>query len=112
MIYSPAEGGKVIIHQASITLPEEFDLGSQGSIEELVITAGGLEKVGGGSITLELPEMSIPGTDGRFELAGASVTLSLAQGGQYMIHGRADFSLPNIASTGVAGPVLQWGAVR
>lgn len=100
VIYSPAGGGKVVIHQASISLPEEFDLGGEGSIEELVITANGLEKVGGGSITLELPEMSVPGTGGRFELAGASVTLSLAQGGKYMIHGRADFSLPNIASTG------------
>jgi len=103
VVYSPLQGGKVIVHQASVSLPEAFDLGSQGSIENLVITADGLEKVGGGSITLELPEMSVPGTGGRFELAGASVTLSLAEGGNYMIHGRADFSLPNIASTGEAG---------
>ena len=98
--YSPSTGGKITISSATISLPEAFDLGAKGSIEDLVISANGLESVGGGSITLELPDMAVPGTEGKFELAGASFTLSLDADGNYYINGRADFSVPNISSKG------------
>ena len=98
--YAPSTGGKITISSATITLPEAFDLGAEGSVEDLVITANGLESVGGGSITLELPDMAVPGTGGKFELAGASFTLSLDAEGNYYINGRADFSVPNISSKG------------
>jgi len=101
-IYTPGAGGKFTVSSATISLPEAFDLGATGSVNDLVISAEGLESVGGGSVTLELPNMAVPGTEGQFELAGASFTLSLDAEGNYYIQGRADFSVPNISSKGDA----------
>jgi hypothetical protein len=98
--YAPTSGGKITISSATIRLPDAFDLGAEGSVEDLVITVDGLESVGGGSITLELPEMAIPGTDGSMTLAGAQVSLYLNAEGDYYINGQADFSAPNISSKG------------
>jgi hypothetical protein len=95
--YDPVVGGRITIGRASVSLPEEFcPLGAKGSVEGVVITHNGLESVSGLEITLTLPDMDVPGTGGKFKLAGAEVTMSLAAGGKYMIHARADFSLPNV----------------
>jgi len=107
--YDPASGGKITIGHASVVLPDVFSVGSEGSVENLMITESGLQRVGGGSITLSLPDMNVPGTGGKFELARASVTLSLEAGGKYCIHGKAGFSLPNIASTGKPGQYYSGG---
>lgn len=103
--YSPVEGGQFTIDEASVELPPAFSIGltAAGSVSGLVITRDGLSDISGGSITLSLPDMAVPGTGGKFDLAGAEVTLSLAAGGKYMVNGRAEFSLPNIASSGNSG---------
>lgn len=103
--YNPTNGGAFTIDEASVALPPAFSIGltAEGSVSGLVITEDGLSDITGGSITLSLPDMAVPGTGGKFELAGAAVTMSVAAGGKYMVHGRADFSLPNIASSGKTG---------
>jgi len=109
--YSPSAGGAFTIDRATVALPDMLStgVGSEGSISGLLITAAGLEDISGGSMTLSLPDLAVPGTGGKFELAGASVTLSLASGGQYMVHGEVGFSLPNIASSGQPGKTYSGG---
>ncbi len=101
--YSPSGGGQILIGEASITLPPAFDLGTKGSVTDIILSKDGLEDIGGGTIELSLPDMNVPGTGGKFNLAGASIALTLSGGGQYLLKGRADFSLPNIASTKTPG---------
>jgi hypothetical protein len=99
--YDPVNGGKITIASASVSLPEELDLGvgATGTVEDIEITRDGLQ-VGGLGITLELPNMDIPGTDGEFELAGGEVTLFVRGNGEYYIFGRVEFSLPNLDLSG------------
>jgi hypothetical protein len=101
--YAPTTGGKITISKASIALPASLDLGAEGSVSDIVLSRNGLEKVGGGEIKVSLPEMAVPGTAGKFSVAGASVTLALEPDGNYTLSGRADFSLPNIQSKKTPG---------
>lgn len=95
--YDEVHGGAITIGNASVTLPEEFcPLQASGSVEDLVITSEGLEGIGGVEVTVKLPELDVPGTGGKFKVAGAEVTLGLGQDGDYFLHGRADFTLPNV----------------
>ncbi len=96
--YVAGTGGTITISEASIALPASLDLGAEGSASDIVLSRDGLESIGGGEIKVSLPEMAVPGTSGKFSVAGASVTLALEPEGKYMLTGRADFSLPNIQS--------------
>jgi hypothetical protein len=96
--YTPGAGGMITISEASIALPASLDLGAEGSVSNIVLSRDGLESLGGGEIKISLPEMAVPGTSGKFSVAGASVTLALEPDGKYTLSGRADFSLPNIQS--------------
>lgn len=101
--YSTAGGGMITVGNASIEVPEMFSLGATGSVRDLVITASGLQRLGGGTIRVSLPDISVPGTDGKFKLAGALVELTLEGGGKYKVHGEAGFEMPNITSAGKDG---------
>jgi hypothetical protein len=58
-------------------------------------------------ITLELPDMAVPGTGGNFELAGGEVTLFVRGNGEFYITGRVEFSLPNLDLGGGGSSMTQ-----
>ncbi len=98
--YDATNGGKFVISRAAIDVPDALSFGLKGEVTNLVITRNGLQKLGGGTISLSLPDMSVPGTDGKFKLAASSVSLTLEGGGKYKVHGAAGFEMLGMIKAG------------
>ena len=98
--YDATNGGKFVITRAAIDVPDALSVGLKGEVTNLVITRNGLQKLGGGTIGLSLPDMSVPGTDGKFKLAASDVSLTLEGGGKYKVHGAAGFEMLGMIKAG------------